>query len=205
MPKISGGSVVVPPAPSGGLAGAAVPRSDAGVGTTLGAKTHGNVGAPVSPVVPAAPRGGRPGWYRWVAAAAILMVIAAIFWGIRGRGPGRPDGTESEPRVTPIAFTPQVQQAIRDLPELQRQLGASGKGPGTPVPLEMVEQTTRADGSRVLHVWAKNQKPGRDGRIQEESVLMEVWIDAEGQPVQARPIGHKDADLAEMEKALDKM
>ncbi len=70
--------------------------------------------------------------------------------------------------------------------------------------LDMVQQTARADGTHVLRVWAEVQRPGMNGQLQNESVLLEVWLDAAGKPTIAQRIGEKNADLADLERQIDK-
>lgn len=148
-------------------------------------------------------------------AAGLLVVAAgAVFVTMKCFGPGEggPTGgvraSDSPLSVAPVALSRQLEKDILTLPALQPEYAdaartqvrfrATGK-------VEVVHQTARADGARVLQVWAEVQRPGMNGQLQNESVLLEVWLDATGKPTIAQRIGEKNADLADLERQIDKL
>jgi hypothetical protein len=112
-----------------------------------------------------------------------------------------------EEAIQPVQFDQPLQQAILAMPEFSSPAKAGQGGAKGPLAgkLELAEQTPRSDGSHVLHVWADTQKQGLAGQTVDVRVLMEVWLDASGKPVQAREIGQKDPDMVAFENAIDKM
>jgi len=126
-------------------------------------------------------------------AAGVLVVAAgAVFVTMKWVGPGegaQPDGgrtTDSPNTVAPVAFSRQLEKDILTLPALQPEYADAARtqvGFRATGKLDMVQQTARADGTHVLRVWAEVQRPGMNGQLQNESVLLEVWLDAAGKPI----------------------
>lgn len=126
----------------------------------------------------------------------------------------RPEGGSSNPpaqnpfTAKPIRLSDDLKKAILALPALQPVYTDAAKTQVQTRPtgkLELASQSARTDGARVLQIWAETQSPGMGGKLQTDSVLMEVWLDPAGKPTLARQIGARDPELADMERLIDKL
>jgi hypothetical protein len=119
-----------------------------------------------------------------------------------------PDEPSPKPRRVPFSFSSALQKAILAAPALTPQYADAERKLPIFRPtgkLELSEQSSRPDGSTVLLVKAAVESRGDPAKPPlPGSVCLRVWVDPQGRVTEARTVGVRDADTAELEKLLDK-